>query len=135
MVTTFVQLTDTHIQQSETDRFLGQDTMQNLRQTLALLRDRGLVPGIPIIISGDLANNGEAESYGRLRAVVEEMRAWGAPVLLALGNHDNRAVFRTVMLDEAGDDGQQDYAYRFMLGGLRLLILDSTTPGTHAGEI
>jgi len=135
MATTFVHLTDLHIQPADADRFLGQDTMEHLRETLALLRQRGLVPGTPIIISGDLANNGEAESYARLRPVIEEMRGWGAPVLLALGNHDNRAVFRTVMLDEPANDGRQEYAYRAMFDGLRLLVLDSTMPGTHAGAI
>lgn len=109
MTTTFVHLTDTHIQPGEGDRFVGLDTMQSLRDTLAMLRERGVLPEAPIVISGDLANNGEPESYARLRTVLDELREEGVTVLLALGNHDNRAVFRTAILDEPEGNGAQKY--------------------------
>jgi len=133
--TTFVHLTDTHIQPTENDSFFGLDTLARLHETLTLLRERGVLPGATIIISGDLANNGEPESYARLRTVVEELRREGSTVLLALGNHDNRAVFRVAMLDEPESDGAAKYHYIAMLGGLRLIVLDSHEPGTHLGTL
>lgn len=133
--TTFVHLTDTHIQPTESDSFFGLDTFSRLHETLTLLRERGMLPGATIIISGDLANNGEPESYVRLRAVVEQLQDEGSAVLLALGNHDNRAVFRTVMLDEPESDGTAKYHYTAMLGGLRLIVLDSHELGTHLGAL
>ena len=135
MTITFVHLTDTHIQPGEGDRFVGLDTMQSLRDTLAMLRERGVLPEAPIVISGDLANNGEPESYARLRAVLDELREEGVTVLLALGNHDNRAVFRTAILNEPTGDGTQKYYYSEMLGALRLIVLDSNEIGTHDGQL
>jgi len=134
-MTTFVHLTDTHIQPTETDSFFGLDTLARLHETLTLLRERGMLPGATILISGDLANNGEPESYARLRAVVEELRAEGSVVHLALGNHDNRAAFRTAMLDEPTSDGTAKYHYTAMIGGLRVIVLDSHEPGTHHGAL
>lgn len=135
MATTFVHLTDTHIQPTEASRFLGMDTMQTLRDTLTLLRERGVLPGAAVVISGDLANNGERESYERLRQLVDELCGEGVQVHLALGNHDDRAHFCAVMLDEPEADGAAKYRYTAMLGGLRLIVLDSHETGTHGGSL
>lgn len=135
MATTFVHLTDTHIQPNADDRLFGLDTMQSLRDTLDLLCERGVLPGAAVVISGDLANNGEPESYARLREIVDGLRAEGSDVLLALGNHDHRANFRRVLLDEPDGDGTAKYHYTHMLGGLRLVVLDSHEIGTHAGAL
>lgn len=44
--TSFVHLTDLHIQPTADDRFFGQiDMMATLHDTLALLRERGILPG------------------------------------------------------------------------------------------
>ncbi len=133
--TTFIHLTDTHIQPTENDSFFGLDTLERLHETLALLRARGVLPGTPVVISGDLANNGEPESYSRLRAVLDALRNEGTTVFLALGNHDNRAVFRSAMLDETASDGSAKYQYTAMLGGVRLIVLDSHELGTHDGAL
>lgn len=132
--TSFVHLTDLHIQPTADDRFFGQiDTMSTLHDTLTLLRERGILPGATIVISGDLVNNGEPESYARLRATVAELRAEGNTVHLALGNHDDRAAFRAAILDEVGGDAAAKYHYAAMLDDVRLVILDTNEPGTHDG--
>lgn len=132
----FVHLTDLHIQPIAEDRFFGQiDTMATLRDTLTLLRERGVLPGATIVISGDLVNNGELESYARLRAVIDELRGEGNTVHLALGNHDDRANFRVGMLDETDGDAAQKFHYTAMLGNLRLVVLDTNEPGTHDGVL
>ncbi len=133
--TTFVHLTDLHIQPTETDRFLGIDTMATLRDTLDLLRERGILPGATIVISGDLANNGEPESYARLRTVLDELRETGSTVHLALGNHDNREHFLAEIDGQAHGNRPQKYHYTAMLGDLRLIVLDTNEVGTHDGVL
>ena len=144
---TFIQLTDTHIQAEDRDRFFGRDTMQSLRDTFAALRVCGLTPAYPVLISGDLTNNGEPAAYARLRAVVDEQRADGVTVLLTLGNHDDRAAFRRAGLfdgrkadvpepaEAVAPEGEKRINARHMLGGLRLLLLDTHIPGAHDGDL
>lgn len=130
----FVHLTDLHIQPAENDRFLGRiDTMATLLDTLSLLREREVLPGATIVISGDLAHNGEPESYARLRVVVDELRNEGTTVHLALGNHDECANFRAGMLDEVEGGVARKYHYTAMLGDVRLVVLDTKEAGTHDG--
>lgn len=135
--TTIIHLTDLHIEAETTEPFYfdGDTTMQTLRQTLDYLRERNLVPGHPVVITGDLVMYNERESYARLRAVVEEMRGAGSPVLLGLGNHDERGPFRAVMLGDDATDPARQYYYAERFGGLRVIVLDSSTPGTHAGTL
>jgi len=63
--TTILHLTDLHIEAETTEPFFfGSDTTtQTFRQTLDYLREHGLAPGAPIVISGDLVMYNERESY------------------------------------------------------------------------
>ncbi len=133
--TTFIHLTDLHIQASAADRFLGLDTMEKLHEALAFLRRHDLLPGAPIIISGDLVHDGARASYARLRRVVDELREEGVTVLLGLGNHDDRAAFRAEMLGESTPDPMQSYYYREMIGDVRVIMLDPHIPGSAEGAI
>lgn len=133
--TTIIHLTDLHIQGPDADPFLGLDTKAKLNAALAFLHDRGLLPGTPVVITGDLVHDGQIASYQRLKPIVDELRAGGTPVYLGLGNHDDRAAFRAVMLDEPNPDPSARYYYRTMLGDVRLLMLDPHVTGTHEGVI
>ncbi|MDQ0822903.1 Icc protein [Arthrobacter sp. V1I7] len=57
----------------------------------------------------------------------------GAKVIWAMGNHDNRANFRTGLLDQPADDSPVDHSY--FIDGLRIITLDTSVPGFHHGEI
>ncbi len=135
--TTILHLTDLHIEAETTEPFFfGSDTTtQTFRQTLDYLREHGLAPGAPIVISGDLVMYNERESYERLRGIVDEVRAEGTTVLLGLGNHDERGPFRAVMLDDEATDPARQYYHAAMFGGLRVIVLDSSTPGIHTGTV
>ncbi|HSN35809.1 MAG TPA: phosphodiesterase [Arthrobacter sp.] len=87
-----------------------------------------------VIFTGDLADRGEPEAYAKLRAIVDPAcKAMGAKVIWAMGNHDNRAYFRTGLLDEPADDAPVDHSY--YLNGLRIITLDTSVPGYHHGEV
>ena len=57
----------------------------------------------------------------------------GARVIWVMGNHDDRASFRQGLRDELGDVSPVDDVY--WIGGLRVIVLDSTVPGHHYGDV
>src|SRR5215831_18059882 len=98
---TFVHLSDTHIGPKGRLQY-DTDTAANLRQVASRVRDMALDPAC-FIISGDLSDHGEPASYQYLRELFDEVLVpFGVPVLLNLGNHDQRVPFRRVFLGEIG---------------------------------
>jgi 3',5'-cyclic AMP phosphodiesterase CpdA len=104
---------------------------------LVQLFDEVLASGVrpeAVIFTGDLADKGEPEAYAKLRAIVDPAcEAMGARVIWAMGNHDNRAHFRTGLLDQPADDSPVDRSY--YINGLRVITLDTSVPGFHHGEL
>jgi predicted MPP superfamily phosphohydrolase len=130
---TLVHLSDTHILPTDADRLQGVDTLQNVRDILQVVEDSGLRPDA-LIVSGDLANSGEIDSYRRLRAELEPaIRRLESQLIVAIGNHDARPAFREAMLDAAPTDEPIDYMR--WIGELRVIVLDSTVPGAAYGEV
>jgi 3',5'-cyclic AMP phosphodiesterase CpdA len=88
-----------------------------------------------IVVSGDLTEDGSAASYDVVHEVLTELGSGGTPVLLALGNHDDRSSFRRVVLGEEDTDDAGPYCYSRLLDGLRVIVLDSTIPGEAGGAL
>ncbi|QDY89355.1 phosphodiesterase [Arthrobacter sp. UKPF54-2] len=109
------------------------DSDSRLRQLFDQVRASGARPEA-VIFTGDLADRGEAEAYAKLRTIVDPAcRAMGAKVIWAMGNHDDRANFRTGLLDQPADDAPVDHSY--FIDGLRIITLDTSVPGFHHGEL
>jgi 3',5'-cyclic AMP phosphodiesterase CpdA len=109
------------------------DSDARLRQLFDEVRASGARPEA-VIFTGDLADLGEAEAYAKLRAIVDPAcQAMGAKVIWAMGNHDDRANFRTGLLDQPADDSPVDRTY--FINGLRVITLDTSVPGYHHGEL
>ncbi|MEV8637355.1 metallophosphoesterase [Streptosporangium sp. NPDC051023] len=87
-----------------------------------------------IILSGDIADQGDEASY-RLVAEALESAAdgLGAAVVVAMGNHDERHAFRSALVGT--EPGGEPYDVVTRVGGLRIVTLDSTVPGAHHGEL
>nr|WP_307851821.1 phosphodiesterase [Williamsia sp. CHRR-6] len=87
-----------------------------------------------IVLSGDLADRGEAAAYQTLRSMIDPLaREVGGQIIWAMGNHDDRAQFRTHLLDTTGSTEPVDAVHD--LRGLRVITLDTTVPGCHHGEV
>lgn len=130
---TVVQISDTHIVPEGTLLHDKVDTAANL--TAALTRIEKLGNDVhAVVLTGDLADKADDASYRRLRSIVEEFtdRA-GIPVLYTMGNHDERAAFRVGLLGE--EPSVEPYDHTMMIGDLRVIVLDSTIPGQHDGEL
>jgi 3',5'-cyclic AMP phosphodiesterase CpdA len=130
---TFLQLSDLHLAPS--GRLLtGVDPMRQLRSVLARVERLEAAPAF-IVVSGDLTDDGSAEGYEVVNDVLTELGEGGTPVLLALGNHDDRATFRYVVLGEERVDDPGPYCYSRLIDGLRVIVLDSTIPGEAGGAL
>jgi len=123
----FIHLTDCHIATGERTVQFGVDTSQAFRRVLAAVRTTTPTPDF-VLVTGDLVNDGQSESYEAFHDLIRTL-PW--PVYFALGNHDERAAFRRVVLGEAAS--ADPYCYGFGEDGNDFLVLDSWLTGTSAG--
>lgn len=129
---TIVQLSDPHIPGAGFlfDRI---DACARVQASVEMMAAAGCRPDV-LILSGDVANQGEAEAYVRLRPVIDAaLRRLGAKLLVAPGNHDDVALLRAHLLGRAPARGPLDEVLR--VGGLRLIGMDSSVPGEVHGEL
>lgn len=128
---TLMQLSDTHIVPVGQNLYDKVDTHANVVAALDAIEKSGVAPAA-LIFSGDLADTGDLAAYSRLRETVEPAAArMGAPVLWAMGNHDERGAFRAGLL--GAEPTTEAYDYVHWSGDLRVIVLDSTDPGFHYG--
>ncbi len=129
----FIHITDTHLNAPTKNSFLKLDTAGNLRTVLGQIRHLSIQPTF-VVITGDLAHEGDAEDYRFIKQMLdEESAALGAPILVALGNHDHRDAFNEGYLGNAGSEAAYYYTEDF--DGLRVIVLDSHWNGHDAGKL
>jgi Icc protein len=128
-----LHLSDTHLLAAGGRLYDRVDSQRHLRELFDQIEESDGRPEA-IIFTGDLADRGEPEAYDRLREIVEPVaERLGAEVIWVMGNHDERAAFRTHLLGEVGTTRPIDRVYE--VNGLRIITLDSTVPGHHFGEV
>jgi Icc protein len=109
------------------------DVESHLRELLGQF-EAGHARPEAIVVTGDMADNGDPAAYRRLRGIVEPVALrLGAQVIWVMGNHDNRAAVRVCLLDEEPSGDPLDQVH--WLGGLRVIALDTSVPGAHHGEV
>jgi Icc protein len=133
--TTFLHLTGLHLAPPG-QRVVGIDPMRQMQDVLARIRQLD-VSATFIVVSGDLTENGSAESYEVAKGALRELGGENTdtPVLLGLGNHDNWTMFRRVVLGEKTSDGLEPHCYSRLIDGLRVIMLDSLIPGHSSGSL
>lgn len=130
-----LHLSDTHLRGAGSMLFDRVDSTERLSQALAGIEASGVRPDA-VVFTGDLADWGEAEAYAAIRELVEPFAArLGARLFWVMGNHDDRATFRSSLLDDHVTDPLVPHDRVDELDGLRLVTLDSTVPGKHHGEL
>jgi 3',5'-cyclic-AMP phosphodiesterase len=82
-----------------------------------------------LLATGDLVDRGDSESYRQLRSAFD---ACDFPVWPCLGNHDNRATFRSWYPEIPTSDGFVQYEVE--TDSLRILVLDTLEEGRHGGS-
>ncbi|WP_217582920.1 metallophosphoesterase [Microbacterium sp. GbtcB4] len=131
---TFVHISDTHLPGERSPLYgSGADADANLAEMLDRLVASGLRPDA-LLFTGDLTDRGDAAAYERLRELVTPTAdALGCEVVWAAGNHDDRRAMRSELgLAGAGDEPIVEVRW---FGGMRVIVVDSTVPGAHWGEV
>ncbi|MEY2927540.1 MAG: hypothetical protein RL367_2017, partial [Pseudomonadota bacterium] len=119
------QITDLHLGFEPGKRH--EFNRQRLDQLLQHLHDGPNRPDL-LLATGDLVDQGDAESYAR---VAESLSACAFPVHLCVGNHDDRANFRSQFPNVPDAFGFIQYAVDYP--GLRVVVIDTLEEGRHAG--
>jgi 3',5'-cyclic AMP phosphodiesterase CpdA len=131
---TLIQITDPHLT-PEGSLLRGRiDTAAPFERALATVTASGVTAGA-LLLTGDLADAGDAPTYRRLRALVDPL---GIPVVPVAGNHDDRAGIRVHLMDRPADPSGPDRTpldHVVRIGGLRVVVLDTTVPGHGHGEL
>ncbi len=122
-------LTDTHVTRAGAGRRFMGDTLAHVARAVAWIGALDPAPDA-VVVTGDLADGGDAVEYERLAEVLARLRQ---PYLVLRGNHDRteplRAAFaRTVPLPR---DGRLNYAVDDL--PLRIVALDSAETGRAGG--
>src|SRR5437867_10052453 len=131
---TFIQISDPHITPTPADRLNGMDTYANFQAITAAIRELGRKIDF-ILLTGDLARDGEPEAYPRLAELLPDLEAFGVPVLMGIGNHDKRPLFYGTFKKYLRRDAEQPCYYAQRIDGLRVVMLDSSIPGKEPGTI
>ena len=133
--TTFLHLTDLHLAPPG-QLVVGIDPIRQMHGVLVRIKQLDVPPAF-IVVSGDLTENGSAESYEVVNGALQEHSGENMDntVLLALGNHDDRATFRRVVLGEETSDDLEPCCYSRLIDGRRVTMLDSLILGQPSGTL
>lgn len=138
-----LHLSDTHFFGDDTRHYGVVDTRAQLERVLEAAAVDFAVD--LVVCSGDVSEDGTPESYRRVAALLASWAdARGARVILAMGNHDRRAAFRSVLgggqlgvdvREPEGDDPERPVVSVAQVDGLRTIVLDSSVPARGYGAI
>jgi 3',5'-cyclic-AMP phosphodiesterase len=119
------QITDIHIGFDP-----GNDREYNQLRLEMILDELRAGPNRPdlFLLTGDLTDRGDSDSYARLAATLADI---DVPMLPCVGNHDDRAAFSAHFPGFL--DPQGFVQYEWDVGPLRLIVIDTLEPGRHGG--
>jgi 3',5'-cyclic-AMP phosphodiesterase len=124
------QISDLHIKRPGSLAYGRVDTAAALERCVATLNEFTPKPDF-VVISGDLADTPAVEEYQHLKRLLAKLKL---PFAGIPGNHDSRELMRAAL--------PHPYAFpsgplnqRIEVGGLDLVLLDSSVPGKPHGEL
>ncbi len=128
-----LQISDFHLRGDGRLSFRVVDTRACLeaaaRHLLALAQKPDMM-----VITGDLADNGDEHAYHMLRDALSPM---GCPIYAVPGNHDRRDRMRAILPEWCPENPGTApcLCYAVECGGTRCLMFDTMSPGSHSGHI
>jgi 3',5'-cyclic AMP phosphodiesterase CpdA len=124
------QISDLHIKPPDTLAYGRVDTAEALERCVAALNEFVPQPDV-VVISGDLADTPAVEEYEYLKHLLKPLKA---PFVGIPGNHDSREMMRAA-LPQAYAFSSGPLNQRIEIGGLDLVLLDSSVAGKPHGEL
>jgi 3',5'-cyclic-AMP phosphodiesterase len=125
------QISDLHIKPPGSLAYGRVDTAAALERCVAALNAFRPKPDF-VVISGDLADTPTAEEYQHLKRLLAPL---ALPFAGIPGNHDSRELMRAAFASQPYAFSSGPLNQRIEIGGLDLLLLDSSVPGKPHGEL
>jgi len=123
------QITDLHIGFDAGN--VHELNVRRLNMVIDQLREMDPRPDL-LMVTGDLVEHADDHrAYRHMEALVKR---WEGPLLWAVGNHDSRENFLSV-LPEVETDENGFIQYETELGGLRFVVVDTLDAGRHGGMV
>ncbi|WP_108839281.1 phosphodiesterase [Tateyamaria sp. Alg231-49] len=131
-MTAILQISDTHIVPEGvlmSGRLDTSDALARLVERIGGIRDQ-IGPIDALLISGDLSDDGSAESYTRFKSLIAPL---GLPLCVVPGNHDKRDTMRAAFPKSLPEAGALDWSRQ--IGNLQLIGLDTLVEGRGIGTL
>lgn len=125
------QISDLHIKAPGRLAYGRVDTARGLQRCIAALNALAPRPDF-VVISGDLVDTPSSEEYDHLLQLLGTLEV---PFAGVPGNHDSRDMMRAAFPQAFNASPTGPLNQRIELGGLDLLLLDSSVPGKPHGEL
>ena len=125
------QISDLHIKPPGSRAYGKVDTAAALERCVAALNEFAPRPDL-VVISGDLADTPTAEEYDHLKRLLAPLKL---PFVGIPGNHDSRQMMRAAFPRAAFAFASGPLNQRLEIGGLDLVLLDSSVHGQPHGEL
>jgi len=128
--TLIAQISDLHIKRPGALAYNRVDTAAALARCIKELNRFSPRPAL-VVISGDLADTPTPEEYAHLKTLLAPLQI---PFAAIPGNHDDRALLRAAFRQD-GDAPDGAVNLTRAVGGLDILLIDSSVPGEPHGEL
>lgn len=131
-MTKILQLSDTHIVPEGalvSGRLDTSDSLARMVARITSIRDQ-IGPIDALLVSGDLSDDGSAESYARFKALIAPL---DLPTYVIAGNHDARDPMRAAFSSDLPVNGPLNWARR--IGDIHLIGLDTLVEGQGSGML
>jgi 3',5'-cyclic-AMP phosphodiesterase len=129
------QISDFHLKPRGELAYAVADTEAPLRRAVDHINRLNPSPDV-VLVTGDLSDGGEDESYSFLRELLSSLKP---PCFFVPGNHDRKQGLRRAFPEHAylsrpvRAEGRDYLCYALEDFPLRLIGLDTVTPGEHGG--
>jgi len=126
IATSFLHLTDLHLQYDASAKLNNWDTFQSFTATLDEATRRH--PDVDyILITGDISQDASMKSYQIFESIIRDCNI---PVYTVPGNHDDAEYLRQI-IDSSPVKAPTTLPHK----GHTLILLDSTVPNRHRGQL
>lgn len=125
------QISDLHIKSPGALAYGRVDTAKALERCVIALNEFRPRPDL-VVISGDLADTPTAEEYDHLKRLLAPLEL---PFVSIPGNHDSREMMRAAFPQAAYAFAAGPLNQKVEIGGLDLVLLDSSVPGKPHGDL
>lgn len=134
----FLQITDLHTTNRKALLHNAGDISMRLSVVIDMVMTLNHLPDI-VLLTGDLVDRSSGGYYDEVLEFSEVLEgALRRPTVAMMGNHDNREKFESLFgvlpKDAIGRPGDS-HDHARMVGGVRLLVLDSSVRGRSYGEL